>query len=239
MSPTYGYLVLFYQPEDKNLEPQVLVLRRQKSPVWFAHPPMSGRPMEEFLADKNFLKEHGGCTFYLPRGISYDKYFIGKYPGKLCFPGGQANDNETIESCAKREFLEETGVDICQYDCSLRLGMRSWQMEDVVYGMMFIQLSPEDFQQVKQRILLKLDANDQYRANIVRMAASSTDFTPTMPPLTDDEFTKEPLHSTSHDVYGSDWEMTLTDAIRYFDMFQRDGMDWFLQFVGDLQVRLA
>lgn len=237
--PCYAYMVLFYQPESENSEVRCLVLRRQKSPVWFAQAPMKGRPMKKFLEDENnFIKNYDGYTYYLPTGISYEKCFHGKYPGRLCFPGGQANGDESIESCAKREFLEETGVDVCEYDCSLYLEMQSWKDEALKYGALFIQLTPVDFQLVKQRILLNFDAHKQYRDSIIQMAASSEDFTPTTPLLTDDEFTNEPAHTASSDRYGSDWEMTLSDALLYFDAFKADGMDWFLQFVEELRDRL-
>eukprot|EP01031_Cornospumella_fuschlensis_P033124 gene33124-40068_t len=238
MTSNYAYMVLFYLPVHDSSEPKVLVLRRQKSPVWFAHPPMQGKPMERFLADHNYTKVNDIFTYYLPEGISYDKYFKGKYAGRLCFPGGQANVNESIEECAKREFREETGVDINNYNLSLRLGVQSWQMAGMTYGMLYIQLSPVDFQQVKNSILQNFRASDQYRASIVQQALSSLDFTPASPPLTDDEFTAEPLHTVAHDKYGGNWEMTLTEAKSYFSQFRNEGMDWFLQFVQDLQGRI-
>jgi len=35
----------------------------------------------------------------------------GDYPGTWCIPGGHQKGNETIEECARRECLEETGID--------------------------------------------------------------------------------------------------------------------------------
>lgn len=38
-----------------------------------------------------------------------------KQAGQFCLPGGKQNSGETVYECAKREFLEETGVQVPMY----------------------------------------------------------------------------------------------------------------------------
>jgi len=55
--------------------------------------------------------------------IDDDKYLVVKgNSGIWSFPKGRVNDNETDEECAKREVLEETGVDTSDFnidDCPI------------------------------------------------------------------------------------------------------------------------
>ena len=52
--------------------------------------------------------EHG--QFVAVRRISNDKYF----PGMLALPGGGIETGESIEEAAKREFHEETGIELSE-----------------------------------------------------------------------------------------------------------------------------
>ena len=65
----------------------------------------------------------------------------GSFPGMWSIPGGKLEDNETTQEGAKREFLEETAVDISDMDLQF-IGLIPRHTRDgkKVKGLMYVYL---------------------------------------------------------------------------------------------------
>jgi len=65
----------------------------------------------------------------------------GSFPGMWSIPGGKLEDNETTQEGAKREFLEETDVDISDMDLQF-IGLIPRHTRDgkKVKGLMYVYL---------------------------------------------------------------------------------------------------
>lgn len=65
----------------------------------------------------------------------------GSFPGMWSIPGGKLEDNETTQEGAKREFLEETAVDISDMDLQF-IGLIPRHTRDgkKIKGLMYVYL---------------------------------------------------------------------------------------------------
>lgn len=69
--------------------------------------------------DDNLTKNDITESIYRSRGViinSNEEVLLGYCKGTYQFPGGYAEAGETINECLKREVLEETGIDILDYN---------------------------------------------------------------------------------------------------------------------------
>jgi len=70
---------------------------------------------------------------------------LGSFPGMWSIPGGKLEDNETSKEGAKREFFEETAVDINDRDLTF-IGMIPRHTRDgkKIKGLMYVYLLETD-----------------------------------------------------------------------------------------------
>ncbi len=66
---------------------------------------------------------------------------LGSYPGMWSIPGGKLEGDESTQDCARREFLEETNVDIKDMDLNF-IGLIPRHTRDgkKVKGLMYVYL---------------------------------------------------------------------------------------------------
>lgn len=70
---------------------------------------------------------------------------LGSFPGMWSIPGGKLEDNETSQEGARREFFEETAVDISDHDLQF-IGLIPRHTRDgkKVKGLMYVYLLNTD-----------------------------------------------------------------------------------------------